>query len=123
MKPMELELGSKKLTLKLDANATVEIEKRLNKSLFSIMMTSNGGFKIPKLGEMLTIIHASTTTANVKQADMMKFYDEFVEGGGTMMQLFEKIQELMEKAGFFDKTETEDSKLTSEEATDDKTLV
>lgn len=47
MKPMKVEFGTKTLSLVLDGSATVDIEKKLGKSLFGIMMTGNGGMKMP----------------------------------------------------------------------------
>lgn len=114
MTPTKFEFGTKTLTLVLDATATVDIEKKLNKSLFSIMMTGNGGMKIPRLGEMLTILHSANQTHGIKIGDMPALYDEFVSDGGSMMKLFETIQELMEKAGFFGSEQTESGDLVGE---------
>lgn len=102
MKAMKVEFGSKTLDLVLDGSAIIDIEKQLGKSLFGIMMTGTGGMKMPRLGEMLVILQSANTKANVKKADMTKLYDEYIVAGGTQMTLFEVIQELMEKAGFFE---------------------
>lgn len=102
MKAMKVEFGSKTLDLVLDGSTIIDIEKQLGKSLFGIMMTGTGGMKMPRLGEMLVIIQSANTKANVKKADMTTLYDEYIAGGGTQMTLFEIIQELMEKAGFFE---------------------
>lgn len=114
MVPMKVEFGSKTLKLVLDGNTTLEIEKKLDKSLFSILLTGQGGMRMPKLGEMLTIIHCANTTANIKVSDMPGLYDAYVKSGGTMMKLLEVIQELMEKAGFFESDEMEDGDLIGE---------
>lgn len=123
MKPMKVEFGKKNLSLVLDGNATIDIEKKLGKSLFSIMMTGNGGMRIPRLGEMLTILHSANQTANIKAADMAPLYDEYVAEGGSMMKLFEVIQELMEKAGFFESDKTDDDNLISNEKDEEASLV
>ena len=115
MKPMKVEFGKKTLSLVLDGSATVDIEKKLGKSLFGIMMTGNGGMKMPRLGEMLTILHSANQSANIKAADMTKLYDEYVSSGGSMMKLFEITQELMEKAGFFESETTDDENLVGDE--------
>lgn len=103
MKAMELEFGSQTLNLVLDGATIVNIEKELGgKSLFGIMMSSSGGMKIPRLGEMLVILHAANTRHGVKKADMTKLYDEYIAAGGSQMSLFQDIQTLMGKAGFFE---------------------
>lgn len=116
MKPMNVEFGSETLSLVLDGSATLDIEKKLGKSLFGIMMTGNGGMKMPRLGEMLTILHSASAehTHGIKVGDMPKLYDEYIKGGGTMMKLFEVIQELMENAGFFESTVKENDDLVGE---------
>lgn len=124
MKPMKVEFGKKTLSLVLDGKATVDIEKRLGKSLFGIMMSGNGGFKMPRLGEMLTILHATNQTANIKMADMPEMYDEYVNNGGSMMKLLEVIQKLMEEAGFFgSEEETDRTDLIGEEKDEEESLV
>lgn len=105
---MKVEFGKKTLSLVLDGKATVDIEKRLGESLFGIMISGNGGMKIPRLGEMLTILHATNQTANIKMAEMPDMYDEYVSDGGSMMKLFELIRDLMEEAGFFGSEEEND---------------
>lgn len=114
MQPLKKEFGSKTLTLVLDGSATVDIEKRLGQSLFGIMMTGNGGMKMPRLGEMLVILHGANQTHGIKLEDMPKLYDEFVAKGGDMMKLFEIIQELLEKAGFFGSEVTGNTDLIGE---------
>ena len=120
MKPIKTEFGSKTLTLVLDGNATLDIEKKLGKSLFGIMMTGNGGMKMPRLGEMLTILHCSNQTHGIKVTDMPELYDEYISNGGSMMKLFEVIQDLMEKAGFFGSEETESGDLIGETKDEDE---
>lgn len=125
MKPMKVEFGKKTLSLVLDAKATVEIEKQLKKSLFGIMMSGNGGFKMPRLGEMLTILHATNQTANIKMSDMTEMYDEYLSNGGSMMKLLEVIQKLMEEAGFFgsDEEETDKTDLIGSEKDEEESLI
>ncbi|HFE9851434.1 TPA: DUF6096 family protein [Enterococcus faecalis] len=124
MKPMKVEFGKKTLSLVLDGKTTVDIEKRLGGSLFSIMTNGNGGFKLPRLGEMLTILHSANQTANIKMADMPDMYDEYVAEGGTMMKLVEVIQKLMEEAGFFDSDkETDKTDLIGDEKNEEESLI
>lgn len=118
---MELEFGSKTLLLNLNAQATVDIEKQIGKSLFGIMMTGNGGFKMPRLGEMLIILHSANDGHGVKMKDMPGLYDEYLQNGGSMTKLMEVIQDLMNKAGFFG-DEEEDSEEEADKK-DDTTLV
>ena len=79
--------------------------------------------KMPRLGEMLTILHSANQTANIKSADMTKLYDEYISKGGSMMKLFEVIQELMEKAGFFESEKTDEEDLVGEEKNEEESLV
>lgn len=124
MKPMKVEFGKKTLSLVLDAKATIDIEKRLKKSLFGIMMDGNGGFKMPRLGEMLTILHATNQTANIKMSAMEEMYDEYVADGGSMMKLLEVVQKLMEEAGFFGSDEeTDKTDLIGDEENEEESLV
>lgn len=104
---MKVEFGKEHLELVLDGETIINIEKSLGKSLFGIMMTGTGGMKMPRLGEMLTILHEANTKHGIKKADMPKLYDEYINNGGSQMKLFtDIIQQLMEKAGFFDTEET-----------------
>ncbi|MGM0239485.1 DUF6096 family protein [Enterococcus sp. AZ103] len=123
MKPMKVEFGKKTLSLVLDGKATVDIEKRLGQSIFGILMNGNGGFKMPRLGEMLTILHATNQTANIKMADMPELYDEYVASGGSMMKLVEVIQKLMEEAGFFGSEEETDKTDLIGDNPEDESLV
>lgn len=108
MEPMKVEFGKKTLLLNLNGQATVEIEKQIGKSLFGIMMSGNGGFKMPRLGEMLIILHSANIEHGIKMKDMPALYDDYVKSGGSMTKLMEIIQDLMQKAGFFG-DEEEDS--------------
>lgn len=125
MKAMKVEFGKETLSLVLDGKATVDIEKKLGKSLFGIMMSGNGGFKMPRLGEMLTILHETNQAPNIKMADMTVHYDEFLAKGGSMMKLFEIIQKLMEEAGFFgsEDEKTDNTDLVGDKEADEESLV
>lgn len=116
MKALKVEFGKEHLELILDGATIINIEKALGKSLFGIMMTGNGGMKMPRLGEMLTILHEANIKHGIKKADMPKLYDEYINNGGSQMKLFtDIIQQLMEKAGFFDTEETSKSEATDGE--------
>ena len=54
---------------------------------------------------------------------MTKLYDEYISKGGSMMKLFEVIQELMEKAGFFESETTDEEDLVGEEKNEEESLV
>jgi hypothetical protein len=114
MKAMKVEFGSKTLELVLDGATIINIEKELRTSLFGTMMTGSGGMKMPRLGEMLTILHESNTKHGIKKADMPSLYDEYVANGGTQMTLFEVIQNLMEAAGFFESEDKTEEKVDGE---------
>lgn len=121
MTPTKLEFGSATLLLNLDGITIVAIEKKLNKSLFQILMTGNGGFRMPKLGEMLTILHEANTSHGIKASDMTQLYNEYIADGNTMMKLLEEIQNLMKKAGFFEADDDTDSAdLTNAEEEDEE---
>jgi hypothetical protein len=68
-------------------------------------------------------LHSANQTANIKSADMTKLYDEYISKGGSMMKLFEVIQELMEKAGFFESETTDEEDLVGEEKNEEESLV
>lgn len=120
MKAMKVEFGSKTLDLVLDGSTIINIEKELRSSLLGIMVSGSGGMRMPRLGEILTILHEANTIHGIKKADMPGLYDEYIASGGTQTKLFEIIQNLMEAAGFF---ESEDESSENQDGEKEESLV
>ena len=80
-------VGDKEYKLKLKAAVTCRIEDRLGKNILS--MVDN----IPSLQEMLTVIQGAMDPWNhgISFSDIQKLYDQWVDEGGSHMELFTKV--------------------------------
>ena len=90
--------------LKLRASETEELEEKLGCSLFNIMAD------VPKLSVMLTIIHISMKPFNhsIKRKDVNAIFDEYVDNGGSQLDLYTSvIMDMFKVSGFFSSTQVE----------------
>lgn len=100
-----IELGNLTLQCRLDGMAILKIEKRLDESLMGLLLKGEGEMKIPPINKLLTVLHLSNTTHGVREDQLIKAYVKYIEDGGTTMDIFQKVNELMEESGFFGKSE------------------
>lgn len=108
-----VELGNLTLNCRLDGRSTLAIEKRLDESLMGLFMKGQGEMKLPPINKLLLILSATNTTHGIKESDVVTAFYDFIDNGGTTLDVFEQVQELLDEAGFFGKS---DDKATAEVA-------
>lgn len=123
MKTVDIQLGNKLLKCRLGAKQIVQIENSLGKGMMELVM-KNGQPTMPPVGEMLVVLQGAHTGANLKQKDMLDYYDEFMEAGKGYMELFDEFQKVLNDAGFFGKSEDEEKTDTdSSEDNEDENIL
>lgn len=95
-------LGNLTLQLRLDGKAILMIEKRLNKSLMGLFLSSEGGFRLPPSTELLIVIQGANKTSGITEKMLVEAFYEHLETGGLTMDLQEIVQELLDDSGFFE---------------------
>jgi len=103
-----LKVGNKELKLRLRARDCVDLESKLGESPLNVLMRLEGG-KIPSLGFIITILQHSLQALehgyNLEKT--YDLYDEYIENGGDMMEMFEILTDVFEISGFFKKEKME----------------
>lgn len=100
-----LTVNNKELKLRLNARACVELEKKLGCSPVQLLIDMANGdeMSMPKLETLIVILHASLQ-AYEHGYDLNRtyeLYDEYVDNGGSLMELFPIIMEIFKVSGFF----------------------
>lgn len=107
-------VNNKELKLRLNARACVELEKRLGCSPLQLIMDMANGEEInmPKLETLITILHASLQAYEhgYDLNAVYDLYDEYVDNGGSLMELFPVIMEIFKVSGFFKEEQVEEAK-------------
>lgn len=108
-----LNVNNKELRLRLNARACVELEKKLGCSPLQLLIDMANGeeMNMPKLETLIIILHASLQ-AYEHGYDLNKvydLYDEYVDNGGSLMELFPVIMEIFKVSGFFKEEQVEET--------------
>lgn len=114
-----IELGNLTLQCRLDGKAIFNVERRLSESLLTVIGSQE---KLPPVHKLLMILHESNTTHGIKEDQVVKSFYSYVDNGGTTMELYEKVMELLEKDGFFGKNTDEEADEEEEEEEEVLTL-
>lgn len=106
MKYTEFKVGEKELKLRLGAVASTNVEKKLGKSLLDIFMKAGEG-QLPKVEDVIIILHGSLQqlNANYNMEKVYELYDEYVELGGSYIDLIAVLTEVLKTSGFFKQAE------------------
>lgn len=99
-----LKVKDNEYKLRLNAEALVNLEKKLGTNPLNIFMEiANDGGKIPSLGVLLDMLHYALQPYNHKMtlSDTYHLYDEFIEDGHTMMDIIPVLIEVFKASGFF----------------------
>ncbi|GEO70542.1 DUF6096 family protein [Levilactobacillus acidifarinae] len=104
------QFGSLNLSLKLDGKALVNIEKRLGKSAMSLFMNADGGMKLPPVNEIMIVLKGANQKHGVKDSEMVKAFQEYLDDGNSPMDLFLALSDLFNDAGFFNSKGTSKAK-------------
>lgn len=101
-----LEVAGKEYKLNLRTIDIIQLEKKLGHNIMDMFMDLQKD-KLPKLNEMLAVIHAAMAQFNhgVKERDVYNIYDEYIADGHNMFELVSVISELMQNSGIIPKEE------------------
>jgi hypothetical protein len=116
----EFTVGDKTYKLRLSARRCVEVEKKLGKSILSVLMdmapdgmTADGGSDIsqiknvslPLVGDIVTILHGSLQKFQheITLDDTYDIYDNYIDAGGSYLDFFEILNGVLEVSGFLPK--------------------
>lgn len=108
-----IQLGKLTLDCKLDGKAILTIEKRLKKSILSLFMDANGNAQLPPANELLIVLQGANKTHGVSDQDIIEAFESYIENGGTTVDLFSNVSDLLQESGFFGKQAKADTKTTS----------
>ncbi|WP_143314979.1 DUF6096 family protein [Clostridium sp. HBUAS56017] len=102
----ELRIGDKELKLRLRARDCVALESNIGESPLNKLMECQEG-KVPEVGFLISVLHSSLQAFEHgytldKTYDL---YDEYVEGGGTVVDLLTELINVFEVSGFFKQEE------------------
>lgn len=119
----EFKVGEKVYKLRLSAAACVETEKQLGKSILSVLMdmapdkqpTGKGSgiaelktMSLPLVGDIVTILHGALQKFHHEMtlAKTYDLYDEYIDAGGSYMDFFTILQDVLQVSGFLPKAAT-----------------
>jgi len=109
----EFKIGDKELKLRMDAQNSVLVEKKIGKNPLSIFMSEDKS--LPKLEELITILHGSLQKyeSGYTMEKTYALYDDYVDEGGTFTDFIPLIMDIFKVSGFF---KEEDMKKAEDEA-------
>jgi hypothetical protein len=105
----------KSLNLRLTSRSTVALEQKLGMSPISALMENQ---QVPKLETAITILHGCAQALNhgVTQEKVYDLYDEYVDCGGTLMDLIMCLVEVFKISGFFKEAPAAEAQEPAQEA-------
>ena len=105
----EVEINGKEYKLRLSARGIVKLERKLGGNPMNIFMAVQEN-QLPSLEDTIIILHASMQKyhSGIKLEDVYDLYDEYIENGGTYMELIPILLAVFKVSGFF-KEENEDN--------------
>ncbi|MFC6315175.1 DUF6096 family protein [Lapidilactobacillus achengensis] len=101
--------GGLTLGLRLDGNAIIQIERRLNESIVGLFLSSDGGTKLPPANKLLIVLQGANQEHGVSDDDIVEAFGKFIDQGHTTMELMETINDLLEDGGYLGKKDKEKS--------------
>lgn len=113
-----IQLGTLALDCKLDGKAILTIEKRLKKSILSLFMDANGNAQLPPANELLIVLQGANKTHGVSDQDIIEAFESYIENGGTTVDLFSNVSDLLQESGFFGKAKADTKTTSKSEATE-----
>lgn len=99
-------MGNEELKLRLGSRDCVNLERKLGVNPLNVFMDiQNGG--LPKLEPMIAILHAASQKYNhgITEDKFYDMYDEFVDNGGTIVDIIPAVLEVFKVSGFFNEAE------------------
>lgn len=98
----EFEVNGTEYKLRLGARDIVKLEKKLGGNPMNIFMAVEQN-QLPPLEAVILILQASMTKyhSNMNVNDVYDLYDEYMEAGGTYMDLIPVLLDIFKVSGFF----------------------
>jgi len=93
--------GENDYKLRLTASAIMQIEKKLNKPLFSALEN----IQEDVIGIITAILWGAMQplNANITHEKVLELFDEYIDEGNSIEDLMKVIDELFKSSGFFSK--------------------
>ena len=112
----ELKIGEKELKLRLRAKDCVDLEKKLGGSPLDQLINMQSG-NLPTVTLVVTTLHASLQAFNKNYTldKVYDLYDEYIENGGSLMDLVPILIEIFKVSGFFKTPETTPEEIAPKE--------
>ena len=104
-----LEIADKEYKLRLNALNQIKLEEKLGKNPLDIF---NTGGSIPKLSDMITVLHFALKTYHEKEK-AYDVYDAYIDNGGSYTDFVMVVMKVMEDCGLLPK-DTEKAEETAE---------
>lgn len=92
----------------LTSRACIDAEKKLGKSLLSVLTSmANDATALPPLGDLLTILHASLQKYEhgIKMEGVYELYDAWIDEGHSYIDLIPIVIEIYQASGLIPKEE------------------
>lgn len=111
MNYVEMKIGKKEYKLRLNTRACVSLEKALGKNPIDIFMSLDDG-TFPKITDIVLILHASLQAMNhgISIDDTYSLFDEYLDNGGSIVDIIGVFVEVFQEAGLIPKEATEEGK-------------
>ena len=95
-----VELAGKEYKARLTAKADCDLEDKLKTNPINVLLNANEG-KLPKLKDLLTILHASLQTLEhgITMDDVYRFWDEHLANGGKLEDLINIVIGVFQHSG------------------------
>lgn len=102
----EFDFNGTEYKLRLGSRDIVKLEKKLGGNPMNIFMAVQND-ELPKLEAVILILHAAMNKyhSNVVLNDVYDMYDEYIEDGGTYMDLIPVLLDVFKVSGFFKEEE------------------
>lgn len=102
-----INIGEKELKLRLRAKDCVDLENKLGGSPLDQLMGLENG-KLPTVTLVVITLHAALQAFNNGYTvnKVFELYDEYIEEGGSLMDLVPKLIDIFKVSGFFKNPET-----------------
>lgn len=97
-------VGENEYKLRLGAAAMIALEKKIGGSPLKIFMEMEAE-GLPRLEDLLVILHASLQQYNkgMTEKKVYELFDEYVDNGGSVIELVPVILEVLEVSGIVPK--------------------
>lgn len=101
---IEFNVGEKTYKLRLTTKGAIQLERALGYNPISMLLDMDNGV-MPKLGDMITILHATLQPLNhgISMDDACDIYDNYIATGKTMFDLIPVFVEVFQESGFIAK--------------------